>query len=132
MRFDESTCMSGKSLRAMLPAKEMRAIKRFLNTFNVRVWNKSYTEVDRSDPEGAWTIYIPQTGASEGSFPAKITGGGPVTYTADFHRDGKNEDATGSGSIEVLSLNLSETLPVGTWVIATLAAVSVEELEEEE
>ena len=114
MRFDESTCMSGKSLRAMLPAKEMRVIKRFLNTFNVRVWNKSYTEVDRSDPEGAWTIYIPQTGASDPTkhyFLVEKKGADGVTVRAGATQQiGSDPDPrAGSGGDEFVVENLTES-----------------------
>jgi hypothetical protein len=56
---------------------------------------------------------------------AKITGaptGGE--YPCDFYANGKDAASTGSGTIEVLNLAVSETLPTNTWVVAHAVAVT--------
>jgi hypothetical protein len=45
----------------MFTADEAAAIKRFLNSFDVRLWNGREPYVDRSNPFGEYSIYIPRT-----------------------------------------------------------------------
>jgi len=43
----------------MWTAGEARLVKHVLTNLEVRQWDRSYTEVDRSDPFGNWVIWIP-------------------------------------------------------------------------
>ena len=53
------------------------------------------------------------------------TTGAPTNgeYPVDLYENGKNEASTGTGTLEVLSLNLSEALPTGTWIVAHRGAL---------
>lgn len=75
-----------------------------------------------SQSDGGWRFSLP---SSPDSFPAQITAGGPTIYTATFYEAGRGQPSTGSGQIEILSLNPSETIPSGTWVIAHRSAIVV-------
>jgi len=66
MLFRTDICRRGAPLRDLFTASEAFAIKNFLNTFQVRQWNKPYAEVDRTSPDGSWTIFIPQGGGEGG------------------------------------------------------------------
>lgn len=48
------------------------------------------------------------------------TTGAPTNgeYPVDLYENGKNEASTDTGTLEVLSLNVSEALPTGTWIVA--------------
>ncbi|OQB34670.1 MAG: hypothetical protein BWY06_03397 [Candidatus Latescibacteria bacterium ADurb.Bin168] len=68
MVLDETTCRPRSPLRKMWTAGEARLVKHVLTNLEVRQWDRSYTEVDRSDPFGNWVIWIPfgtGSGASE-------------------------------------------------------------------
>lgn len=60
-----------------------------------------------------------------GAIPAIITGGSDGNYSVDLYEDGISEPSTGSATLEVLNLNISETLPVGTKVMAHPAALTI-------
>lgn len=62
----ESTCRPGAPVRDLWTAEEARLVKRVLNSLCVRMWNKPYCEVDRSDPGGEWSIFIPFYAGSGG------------------------------------------------------------------
>ena len=72
--LDTLTCMPGVPIRDMLPAEEMRVIKTFLNEFVIREWANSYTEVDRRDPSGRWTLWIPRRGGTGGKVQPRSFG----------------------------------------------------------
>ncbi len=57
--LDEDQCERGKPLSSMFTAQEAKLIKRFINSFRVRMWEGKYPFVDRDDPEGEYTIYLP-------------------------------------------------------------------------
>ena len=59
MVLDETTCRPRSPLRKMWTAGEARLVKHVLTNLEVRQWDRSYTEVDRSDPFGNWVIWIP-------------------------------------------------------------------------
>lgn len=80
------------------------------------------TLVWMSQAAGGWRFSLP---SSPDSFPAQIMAGGPTIYTAAFYEAGRGQPSTGSGQIEILSLNPSETIPSGTWVIAHRSAMVV-------
>ena len=64
--------------------------------------------------------------ARRDSFPAKIVSGGPIDYTCDLYENGKDSSPTQSGvTVELLSLNIGETIPTGTWVIVCRTAVAL-------
>ena len=55
----------------------------------------------------------------DAAVPARVTGAPSAgVYPVDLYADGKGEDSTGSDNLEILNLNLTEVLPVGTWVLA--------------
>jgi hypothetical protein len=45
----------------MFSAWEARLVKRFINNFRVVTWNGREPYIDRSDPFGEYTIYIPRS-----------------------------------------------------------------------
>ena len=58
-------------------------------------------------------------GTSSGPYPAKITGGNPITgYNAQIYKNGISGAYT-AGTIWLLENNTTSTLPPGTWVMAT-------------
>lgn len=46
-------------------------------------------------------------------------------YPCDFYADGKHEASTGSGTCEVLMLNMSEDLTTGTWIVCHPTTVQI-------
>jgi hypothetical protein len=52
----------------MFTADEAATIKRFINSFQVRLWNGREPYVDRSHPFGEYTIYLPRSSGAA-SFP---------------------------------------------------------------
>ena len=69
--------------------------------------------------------------ASQECFPAKITGGSGPSYTVDKYEKGIHEEFTGTGTIEVLNISVSETLPVDMWVLVHPCQFSITGGEEE-
>jgi hypothetical protein len=63
-RLDETRCRPGSPLNRMFTAGEAAVIKRFINSFQVRLWNGREPFVDRTNPYGEYTIYLPRTGDS--------------------------------------------------------------------
>ena len=62
---------------------------------------------------------------SQKSIIAKITGAPTAgVYPVSFYANGKNAEATATGTVEVLNLAVAETLPSGTWIIASASAVT--------
>lgn len=75
-------------------------------------------------------VKIGSSGGGGESSPQPIiakTTGVPTNgeYPVDFYANGKHEDSTGSGTCEVLMLNMSESLPTGTWIVCHPTATSV-------
>lgn len=60
--LNTQTCKRGEPIHKMWTAAEAYLVKNFLNTFRVTTWNRVYTEIDRSDPDGSWVIRIPRGG----------------------------------------------------------------------
>ena len=75
MVLDETTCRPRSPLRKMWTAGEARLVKHVLTNLEVRQWDRSYTEVDRSDPFGNWIIWIPEggSGGTEGDYAFKLS-----------------------------------------------------------
>lgn len=100
-----------------------------------RLRTEMFTEMDDLDSASTgssefWetTTWLPGGGGGGGrdSFPAKIVSGGPIDYTCDLYENGKDSYPTQSGAtVELLSLNIGETIPTGTWVIVCRTAVQV-------
>lgn len=61
-QLNEYSCRPGARLRNLFTAWEARAVKHFINSFKVVTWNGAEPRIDRSDPYGEYTIYIPRTG----------------------------------------------------------------------
>jgi len=93
MVLDETTCRPRSPLRKMWTADEARLVKHVLTNLEVRQWDKSYTEVDRSDPFGNWIIWIPEGGggAASGAWS------GFVWYLGDLKWDFSKVDADPDG-----------------------------------
>lgn len=69
-RLNERSCRSGAPLKQMFTADEAFVIKRFLNSFDVRMGGFREPFVDRSSPVGEYVIYLPRTSGTGGvSFP---------------------------------------------------------------
>lgn len=60
-------------------------------------------------------------------YPAKITSkdGGGLFYNIDKYEDGIDSPSTGTAKIYILQLAMADTLPNGTWIIASSSAVGV-------
>lgn len=56
-----------------------------------------------------------------------VTTGAPTDgiYPVDVHANGKNEAATDTGEMELLSVHIGEALPTGTWVMGMGANVKI-------
>jgi len=108
------------------PARHARGLTAF-SYDGAPVWMRAIEEQEEASAESKRTGVTQYRFTSIGpdSFPARITGGSGGIYTADFHELGKDADPTASGTIEVLSLSPTTSLPVGTWVVATRAAVQI-------
>lgn len=60
--LNESSCRPGARLKNMFHAWEAGLIKHFINSFRVVLWDGQQPFVDRSNPYGEYTIYIPRSG----------------------------------------------------------------------
>jgi hypothetical protein len=52
-------------------------------------------------------------------FPCKITGKSGAFYTVEKYENGIDAATTGEGNVYVLMLNFADTLPNGTWIVAS-------------
>ena len=57
--------------------------------------------------------------STQNSYPAKVTGKSGLYHTCDIYGSGIDQPVTIEGAkVFVLQLNLAETLPRGTWIMA--------------
>jgi hypothetical protein len=92
-RLDETRCRQGSPLNRMFTADEAATIKRFINSFQVRLWNGREPYVDRSHPFGEYTIYLPRSSGaafpwSKVSFGWSLADGVVTVYAGRLHIHG--------------------------------------------
>jgi len=75
---------------------------------------------------GHWEV-LSSNSAGSSDYMICCTTGVPVTgvYPVNLYGNGKTEATTGTGQVEVLNLNISESLPTGTWLVAHTMAITV-------
>jgi hypothetical protein len=66
-----------------------------------------------------------ETEGKKTAIPAIITGTDGVNYSIDLYANGYDEDSTGTGTMQILDLNLSETLSTGAKILAFESITSV-------
>ena len=79
--LDENTCSRGMPIRKLFSAEEARLVKRFINSFRVRMWEGNYPFVDRSDPLGEYVIYLPRALGEQVAFEVISVGDDKLTCT---------------------------------------------------
>ena len=87
----------------------------------------SAVQMISEDKEGKPMRKYMVVGGGTGGRPAvlaKITGHTSGVYDVDLYANGKEELSTGSGTLEVLNLNIEETLTTGTWIVANPCQVT--------
>lgn len=57
--------------------------------------------------------------SSSGSFPCKIIDKAGAFYNVDKYENGIDAASTGTAQVYILGLNFADTLPDGTWIIAS-------------
>jgi hypothetical protein len=65
------------------------------------------------------------------AIPAIITGSDGINYSIALYANGYDEDPTGSGTMQILDLNLSESLSIGAKILAFESIITVINSEEE-
>jgi hypothetical protein len=80
--------------------------------------NSLFTSVDQLH---FGNIYIKTTN----TFPCKITGKSGAFYTVEKYENGIDAATTGVGSVYVLMLNFADTLPNGTWIVASESQMGI-------
>ena len=78
--LNENRGRAGGSIKSLWTADEVKLVKHFLNTFQIRQWDFPYTYVDRSDPEGEWILNVPRAAPKEGCIRVNATS---LTHGAD-------------------------------------------------
>jgi hypothetical protein len=72
-----------------------------------------------------WEVLASEGGGGE-AIAARVTGAPTFgSYPVTKFANGRHRPSTGTGYVEVLSMNVSETLPVGTWVVAHAVATAL-------
>jgi hypothetical protein len=61
--------------------------------------------------------------ASVGTFPCKILSKSGAFYNVGKYENGIDLPTTGAAKVFVLQLNFGDTLPVGTWIMASESAM---------
>jgi hypothetical protein len=57
--------------------------------------------------------------SESGVFPCKIVSKSGAFYNVDKYENGIDNAKTGTAKVYVLQLNFADTLPVGTWIVAS-------------
>ena len=73
-----------------------------------------------------WFVSVPGSASPDSPVIARISGA-PANgrYPVQLYHNGMHKPATGGAFVEVLNLNISETLPVDTWLTARWTTVDV-------
>lgn len=73
-----------------------------------------------------WIVYyVMHTPSTSQEVPVKTIGGSDNgEYRVNIYANGKHNSSTGLGVLEVLNLNISEEIPVGTWLMAHATALT--------
>jgi hypothetical protein len=109
--LNENRGRPGGSIKSLWTADEVRLVKHFINTFQIRQWDFPYTYVDRSDPEGEWILNVPRAAPKQGCISVRstsITDGAEAEWELTY---ATNTDVleltTDSGGIDVIAIKVA-------------------------
>lgn len=104
-------------------------LDRYMPAFTRECSPSGGDEPEPSSPNGYYFTFhcctpLP-TRKSPETFPVVVTGRQGPFHTVELHEDGYGLPSTGSGTLFVTGLNLSDTLPAGTWTLGVRSALAV-------
>lgn len=108
-----------------IPTRYSPEIPKTVGVWDTTGTHESGDELTVVQRRGHWEVVIPSAASRETTLC--LTTGTPVAgeYPVAVHDNGKNQTATATGTVEILSLNISEELPTGTWLVAHRKALAI-------